>query len=847
MASNTFLFHTVSCAALLLAAQPALSQSASPSTSPQADQQEVVIVTARKRTENLQDVPLSISVLNAAAIERRGIDSIEKVADLTPGLTFDVGLLPTDTRISIRGVQAVRGRPNVAILVDGVDTSSENFSVAGGGVLANLKLIDVERIEVVKGPQNVLYGRSAFAGAINYITRRPAREREGNMSAEFGTFGLRQIKAAFGSPIGGETFRVRANAMYAQSEGDYKTKSGGRLNGFTMWGGAIAAIYEPSDNFNAYFRVQHSDEEHNERASVLLRSVNPVTGAPNTADGGVLLPSLRANPFPVNIYSIIGDVGKSGAYQNRSIDLSGDPNNGGRVYPGTTVKTTRAGLHLTWNTSFGEFRSITAFLKNKSTFNEDFDHSNYSLEANIGVPAYTFGGPNSTLAVFQRQFRWPLPFLPAYGLSGEFDANVEIEQASQEVLWSKEFGRARVLVDALFWSERAVYNDKSVFWLREGGNATLGQFLSFAQRQRGFHLAAPPPGDAITPQRITRETDSASLGMSMEFKITSDLTAAIEGRYIKDKIIYTGLNFDPFIVNTYGATPGGLVVSDPPVETEKFTPRLNLSWKALDTLLLFGTYAQGTKPVGVDTTDQNGNVNDGRFLPESIDSYELGAKFRSSAGNVSVSSSLFLNLYKDQQIGIIETIGGIPTSRTVNIGASDTYGIEIDTQWQINRNWSLHAAYTNTHAEFIDYLLPRCSFVDSAETATANCDFKGKKTPLTPEHQATLSGRYTRPLPGGSRLFMEADTRFLSKRFLSSSNLAWLPSYSQTDIRGGIDAGKWMLMAYVDNLFGDRSPRTGSSTVDYGYLDLTAQQLPRAYLIAVTPKPKFGVRFNVDF
>jgi iron complex outermembrane recepter protein len=845
MALNTFLFRTVSCAALVMAAQPALAQTAAPTTGPQTDQQEVVIVTARKRTENLQDVPLSISVLNAAAIERKGVDSVDDVASLTPGLTFDVGLLPTDTRISLRGVQAVRGRPNVAVLVDGVDTSSENFSVAGGGILANLKLVDVERIEVVKGPQNVLYGRAAFSGAINYITRRPSREREANMSVEIGNHGLKQIKAAWGTPIGGEAFRVRANAIFAESEGDYRSTSGGRLNGSKMWGGAVAAIYQPNDNFNAYFRVQHSDEEYHERAAVLLRSVNPVTGGPNTPDGGVLLPSLRPGR-PINIYSIIGDVSQSETYRNSFIDLSTDPNNGGKEYPGTHVKTTRAALQMTWNTGFGELRSNSAMLRNESTFNEDFDHTNYRYNGNVGVPAYAVGGQFSTLAAYG-QFGWRENFLPAYGLSGEFDANVEIEQMSQELLWTKEFGKARVLVDGLIWHEEAIYNDKSVFWLREGGNVALGQLLSFAQRQRGFHLAAPPPGGAISPQRITRETDSTSLGISFEYKLTDTLTIDLEGRYIKDEIVYTGLNFDPFIVNTYGAPAGGLVRSDPPVETEKFTPRVNVAWKAMSSLLIFGTYAQGTKPAGVDTTDQNGNVNDGRFEPESIDSYELGAKYQNASRSLTLGSSLFFNDYKDQQIGIIETVNGIPTSRTVNIGESITQGIEINAGWQPNRNWSFNGAYTNTNAEFVDYLLPRCGPVDSAESATATCDFKGKKLPQTAEHQATLSARYQRSLSDGSLFFIEGDTRYSSERFLSASNLAWLPSYTQTDIRGGIDAGKWGLTAYVDNLFGDDSPRTGTSSVDYGYFDLTAQQLPRGYLIAMAPKTKFGVRFNVDF
>jgi iron complex outermembrane recepter protein len=842
--STSHLLRTVSCAALLLAAQPALAQNAPAQPTVQGDEAEIVIVTARKRTENLQDVPMSISVINADAIERQSIDGAEDVAALTPGLTFDVGLLPTDTRIAIRGIQAIRGRPNVAILVDGVDTSSENFSVAGGGILANLKLVDLERIEVVKGPQNVLYGRAAFAGAINYITKRPGREREANISADFGNFGRYQIKGAFGTPIGGDQFRVRLNALYETNDGDYRGANGFRYNGSKMWGGALAAIYEPSDNFNAYFRVQHSHEEYDERASVLLRSVNPVTGAPNSVDGGVLLPSLRSNPFPVNIYSIRGDVGQSETYRNRFIDLSGDPNNGGRAYKGSEVETTRAALQLNWTTDFGEIRSTTSVLKNESSFNEDFDHTSYRLEGNTGVPAYAAGGPFSTLSVFRNQFGWPLPFLPAYGLSGEFDANVKIEQISQEVTWSKQFGRLRVLADALYWHEDAVYQDKSVFWLREGGNSLLGTFLSFAQRQRGFHLLAPPANGPATPQHITRDTDSASLGLSFEFKITDSLTAALEGRYIKDDIVYTGLNFDPFVVNTYGGPLGGLVRSDP-VKTDKFTPRVNLSWKPIDSLMVFGTFARGTKPAGVDTTDQNGNVQDGGFAPEEIDTYEFGAKYKN--GSWIINGSLFYNEYKDQQIGIIESVGGIPTSRTVNIGESDTQGIEVETTWRPNRNWTLHGAYTNTQAEFVDYLLPRCSFVDSAETQTPNCDFKGKKTPFTPEHQVALSARYQKSIGGGSLFFIEGDTRFLSKRYLSASNLAWLPSYSQTDLRGGIEAASWSLTAYVENLFGDDSPRTGSSSVDYGYFDLSAQQLPRGYLIALAPKTRFGVKFMKDF
>lgn len=383
-----------------------------------------IIVSARKRDENLQDVPIAINVLSAAAIDRKGIDGPDDVANQTPGLTFDVGLVPSDTRISIRGLQATRGRPNVAILIDGVDTSSENFGVAGGGILANLRLVDVERIEVVKGPQTVLYGRSAFAGAINYISKRPGDELEGSLSGMGGSFGTYEIKGAVGGPIG-EGLGARINFGYFNNDGNYTNPvTGGKLNAGEVYGGALGLQYK-GDTFKAYARVQYSKERYSERAQVLLRSVDPVTGAVRTLDGGVLLQSPRCAPpagsitspatcalSPANprLYSLTGDVSQSDTYRRQLIDISGDPNNGGKAYSGTEVETIRATLELV--KEFGdnwEVTSLTGYTDNSGKFNQDFDNTNYRLEANTPNPSYAVGGNFSTLNIFRTQFAGSCP------------------------------------------------------------------------------------------------------------------------------------------------------------------------------------------------------------------------------------------------------------------------------------------------------------------------------------------------------------------------------------------------------------------------------------------------------
>jgi iron complex outermembrane recepter protein len=854
---------------LALASVPAYAQTAGESAEGAADE---ILVTARKREEKLQDVPIAINVLSAEAIERKGINGPGGVANQTPGLTFDVGLVPSDTRISIRGLQATRGRPNVAILIDGVDSSSENFGVAGGGILANLRLVDVERIEVVKGPQTVLYGRSAFAGAINYISKRPGEEFEGSLTGMGGGYGTYEIKGAVGGPIG-EGLGARINAGYFKNGGDYSNPvTGGKLNAGEVYGGALGLQYK-GESFKAYARVQYSKEKYSERAQVLLRSVDPISGAVRPEDGGVLLQSLRCAPpagsitspascalSPANpkLYSLTGDVSQSDTYRRQLIDISGDPNNGGKAYPGSDIETLRASLELVKEFSDNwEVTSLTGYTDNSGKFNQDFDNTNYRLEANTQNAAYAAGGQFSTLNLFRTQFRWPLPFLPSYGLQGEFDTQTDIKQFNQELRVAYKSDKLNVLLDGLYWHEKSAYRDSSLFWLRDGGNQTLGGFVGFLQAfQTGgtqtspfFHLLSPPAASPF-PQTITRDTDSFSFAGSVEYKLSDQFTASLEGRVIHDKIHYTGFSFDPTFVNTYGirnATNQPSVFTENTVSFTKFNPRVSLSWNNRSGVLIFANWASGTKPGGIDTTDQNGNVLDGAFKPEKVDSFEIGGKFVGDNGRLIFNTSLFYSIYKDQQIGVIDTSSGVANSRTDNIGKSRSYGVEAELNYSPTRQLFLRAAYTYTNSKYTDYVPPRCSHVDSADTQSPNCVFTGRRLPFTPEHQLNLSARFEQPV-GDGKVWIEGDARFLSKRFMSQSNLFWLPAYEQVDFRVGYDFGKVSLEAFVENAFNNKKPRTGTSSVDYGYLDFNSSfNLPRGALVAMAPKRTWGIKAGIKF
>ncbi|MCY3989104.1 MAG: TonB-dependent receptor plug domain-containing protein, partial [Gammaproteobacteria bacterium] len=182
---------------------------------------EEIVVTTRKKEENLQDIPISVNALSREDMERAGVKELNEIAHHDSSLQFDRGYSPADTRLVIRGLAPTRGRPNAATLVDGIDISSEAIGVAGGTMLINPRMLDIERVEVVKGPQSALYGRSAFAGAVQYITRDPSDETEGEFGLDGAEEGYYTFKGSLSGPLG-ERAGYRLNALYWEEGGFHK-------------------------------------------------------------------------------------------------------------------------------------------------------------------------------------------------------------------------------------------------------------------------------------------------------------------------------------------------------------------------------------------------------------------------------------------------------------------------------------------------------------------------------------------------------------------------------------------------------------------------------------------------
>jgi len=235
---------------------------------------EEITVTARKTTESLQEVPQAITAVSAEEIDRLGIKSLDNLAGQDSSVQFDLGFAASDTRITIRGLSPTRGRPNAATLIDGIDISSEAVSNAGGSMLIDPRMIDVERIEIVKGPQSALFGRSAFAGAIQYVTKDPEDEFGGGVFMDYNDNGDAEIRGNVSIPLS-DTLGMRINGLTWSNDGFYKNEpTGGDLGDGEGSGITLTFKWEPSDVFSAKWRTDYSDDEFGQPAQALLHDLN---------------------------------------------------------------------------------------------------------------------------------------------------------------------------------------------------------------------------------------------------------------------------------------------------------------------------------------------------------------------------------------------------------------------------------------------------------------------------------------------------------------------------------------------------------------------------------------------
>ncbi|MGI9287949.1 MAG: TonB-dependent receptor, partial [Pseudomonadales bacterium] len=220
---------------------------------------EEVVVTATKRAAGLQDIPVTVNAFSADTIQEAGINDASDVAIMTPSLNIAVNTSPFTARLQIRGVGTAQTdpalEPSVGMFVDGVFMGRSGIGMSD--------LTDIERIEVLQGPQGTLYGKNTNAGAISVITKAPnIEEFEGYVEATVGNYDSKKITASVSGPLS-DTVAYRLSGNVNQRDGYLENASGEDLNGADDWNLIGKLLWEPTDSLSFLFTGSHVERDAN--------------------------------------------------------------------------------------------------------------------------------------------------------------------------------------------------------------------------------------------------------------------------------------------------------------------------------------------------------------------------------------------------------------------------------------------------------------------------------------------------------------------------------------------------------------------------------------------------------
>ena len=753
---------------------------------------EEVVVTARKTAEQLIDVPLAVTAFTAEAIEARGITNLDDVAAFTPGLTFSNVLgefLPAPV---IRGVAPIDifGELNTAIFLDGV-------YVAGREGI-NFSQLDLERIEVVKGPQAALYGRNAFSGAINYVSRRPTDSFKARATATVGNDGKLLGALTMSGPIGDNGLSGRLSLLHDEWDGPYNNAyagPGGKVDigGYTYKTVSGALYWQPSDNFEAELGVYFSDDNIANSATNAI-AANCEDRRVRDQNLGVAAP--RSSRL-LNYCGVFPAIDKS--------ELSAVPGASGE-----NRKVTRSNLKLTWDlANNGTLISTTGYSRVGQNFLVDGSRNTGETLIYTYQPSPTFRVPflPFTLTRAPKQFRTGLL---------QIGPESRTEEVSQELRFeSDREQRARYSIGAYYYSNESSDGDSGVIatqplpadffsFCLACTNLGVGytDFAAGAGNAAFLPYFNDPLGGAVFREVFIQKGAAPAIFGIFEYDLSETLTASFDARYTEEERQFedtdTGVNGK----NTW----------------DLLSWRTTLRYKPSDNVTFFGGIAHSEKSGDFDPTNvqlvSNPGVNvtlPGAFDAEGLMSYELGVKAELMDRRVAIELDLYQLDWSDIVIPqVVSSINGqdiiTPTGVNVNAGEASIKGVEFSLSARPMAGLDLNVG--------ISYSDPRYdrarvnSFVDFPSYAPDG-DVSGNQILRTSKIQANAGFQVTRFMENDLEFFLRGDVTHRGKQFADASNQTIVPDATNINASLGWRTEAWSIELWGRNLTDEDAPTGG--------------------------------------
>jgi iron complex outermembrane receptor protein len=707
---------------------------------------EEIVVTARRREESLQNIPLSVAAFGSRELEERGVLNLSDLRAAIPNFVFEERAIGLDERPAIRGlIEPNLTSPlerNVSFFVNGIPV---------GGPTNNFPLGDIARIEVIRGPQSALFGRSTFSGAVNYVTRRPTEELTGRISASLAEHDTYELSGNVSGPLVADTLYFKAGLRTSGYGGEHRNLFSGQFYGDTEnRSGSAGLLWVPNDSFELDVMAIYSEDRNGLGAygqfpvgyKSCLTGLNPGPGGPGNRSPG---------------YDVRGWV--CGELEARDLTI----NTADQLYekgPGYDQDTLflMASATLSFDNGMA-LRVLAGF--------SDLDYERRDNQSRIPIPGLFGFAPVEINNP-------PVP--------GGFAASQAIDQGSIDTS-TFELRLESDVAAPLRWVLGASWRKDEFDLTRLAGanNETLRQPPSF-----------------VTQFPLGQVAENYSVFGSVAYDFMPRLTGNLEMRYQEEEIT----DF------SNGLRLTGRAIPYRDKETfDAFLPRLSLEYRPGDDLMLYGLVARGNKP-GRPEQATNPNPNTAaRVEEEKNTTYELGAKSQWADGRITANIAAFFIDWTNVQVLFTELTGNtsVIQSQITNAGAVDVYGMELETAFLLSENWSVNFNYGYTKAEFKrGYVTPEAT--ELLGVAGAIDFLAGKRPRYLPDHMIALSSAYRQSLGGvlpGWQWFVRGDANYESKKYATELNTAWYGNAVRVNLRLGIENDNWSVAAWVRNLFDD--------------------------------------------
>lgn len=820
--TKSFKIIAMSTAALsmVLSTAPANAQSN------EASFEDEIIVTARRKAENILDVPGSVTALTGATLEKAGVERVEDFIGLTPGVTLVNAAEAGDTQVNIRGINGARDAENsFAFIIDGVlYTNPAAF---------NREYTDLQQIEVFKGPQGAIYGRNAAAGAIIVTTETPGNENSGSFTASYAEDDTTLIKGSISGPL--------SDNMSYRISGDYRTSDGYYRNSYLGDSPTIDAsesynlngrlVYSPNDQLTVDVKGRYGEIDAN---SIVF---NANFHLPTFAD----ITTVTAANLDVNEHPFVFQPNVTSDNDQTAVELSAkfDYEMDGSTLTGWALYSDIENNLVADGTSaaFGFFNADSVCQQSVTDL------------AGFPLPSPTFFGEIPVGVIFAPNGS----FLGAYTPS---TCDGIQEQLRNQSDISAELRLASNTNGPLSWMVGGYLLDidrqVGVSTNRDGGGAV----------NRGLYQLN---GDNRTVALAYDDFDSSVYAVfgSADYAMSDTLEASVALRYDVEKrevssLVPTGarqsfidLDFNPATADPLNAglsplvNPAG-IIPDKEETFKQLQPKFSLTWDAADNTTVYSSWGVGFKAGGFNNSGSAATVNIfnnglissvsgtnfaaqvGSALPvisdnykkEKSSSFEAGFKTSAIDGRLKMTAAGYYTDVTDMQFFEF-FVGGFGLLRVVsNIDEVEIMGAEFGAELSATDNLNLYFGANVTDSEI--------------KANSSRTDTVGNKSPYTPDYTLNFGGDFSYPITDGINFLVRADAQIIGPTwfhtvqggdratifnplfeignpaagfgpgagFLGTGNFvnSQRDSYLTLDMRAGLKTDTWSITAFAQNL-----------------------------------------------